>query len=149
MRVVAVSACLIGKECRYDGSNNLDNTLLSLLKDDKIVEFCPEDFAFGSPRPTMDLVELDGDIVAISNKTKENLSLPIERYAREFFDTHRDIELYIGKDRSPSCGVCSAKIYDKEKNLISIQGTGLMSKEAKKRDIECIDATNYTKEKLI
>ena len=149
MRVVAISACLVGKECRYDGSNNLDETLLSLLKDDRLIEFCPEDFAFGSPRPTMDLVELDGDIVAISNESGEDLSLPIKRYAREFLDTHRDIELYIGKDRSPSCGVCSAKVYDKEKNLISTKGIGLMSKEAKKRDIECIDATNYTKEKSI
>ncbi len=149
MRVVAISACLMGKECRYDASNNLDRSLLSLLKDDRVIEFCPEDFAFGSPRATMDLVEVDGDIVAISNETRENLSEHIERYAREFFDTHRDIELYIGKDRSPSCGVCSAKVYDKEKNLISTKGVGLMSKEAIRREIESIDATNYTKENLI
>ncbi len=143
MKKVAISACLMGRECRYDASNNLDEELLKQLKGYELIAFCPEDYAFGSPRPTMDLVEIESKVLAISNENGDNLSDSIEEYAKDFFDTHRDIDLYIGKDRSPSCGVCSAKVYNRQKVLISTVGVGLMSKEAQKRGIKSIDAQNY------
>ena len=140
MRKIAISACLLGNKCRYDASDNRDEALLDRLKDDKLIPFCPEDFAFGTPRPTMDLVDTKDGIKAISNETNENLSEPLIAYAKEFFDTHKDIDLLIGKDRSPSCGVCSAKLYDEQKELLSTQESGLMVKEAKQRGVECVDA---------
>jgi len=139
----AISACLLGNKCRYDGSDNYDPKLLSMLKDYELIAFCPEDFCFKTPRPTMDLIDNGKEIKAISNLTKADLSLPIKEYAKAFFDTHKDIKLFIGKDRSPSCGVKSAKIYDKDKNLISTKGTGLMAKEAIDRGIKAIDAESY------
>ncbi len=54
-----------------------------------------------------------------------------------------ELDLFIGKDRSPSCGVCSARLYDEEKNLLSSKEAGLMAKEAKKRNIHCIDAEDF------
>jgi uncharacterized protein YbbK (DUF523 family) len=143
MKKVAISACLLGKECRYDASHNKNDILLTSLKEFELVPFCPEDFAFGSPRPTMDLVKTTNGIKAISNKTKADLSFAIEGYAKNFFNTHDNIDIFIGKDRSPSCGVCSAKLYDEEKNLLSLDETGLMAKEAKKRGIKCFDAEQY------
>ena len=146
MKKIAISACLMGRECRYDASSNIDEELLKNLKEYELIPFCPEDYTFGSPRPTMDLIEIDSIISAISNENGDNLSDSIEEYAKDFFDTHRDIDLYIGKDRSPSCGVCSAKIYNRQKVLISAMGVGLMSKEAQKRGIKSIDAQKYFKE---
>jgi len=140
---VAISACLLGNKCRYDGSQNYDPKLLGKLEGHELVPFCPEDFCYGTPRPTMDLVEKDGEIKAISNLTKADLSQPIVEYAKAFFDSNKNIELFIGKDRSPSCGVCSAKVYNKEKELISTKGTGLMAKEAKSRGIKSIDAEDF------
>jgi len=140
---VAISACLLGNKCRYDGSQNYDPKLLGKLEGHELVPFCPEDFCYGTPRPTMDLVEKDGEIKAISNLTQADLSLPIIEYAKAFFDSNKNIELFIGKDRSPSCGVCSAKVYDKEKELISTKGTGLMANEAKSRGIKSIDAEDF------
>lgn len=143
MKKVAVSACLLGRKCRYDATDNRNEPLMENLKDAEVVPFCPEDDAFGSPRPTMDLVETSCGRKAISNATGEDLSLPVEQYARVFFETYPDIDLFIGKDRSPSCGVCSAKIYDARKKLLSVQGTGLMAAEAKRRGIEAVDAEVY------
>ena len=143
MKKVAISACLLGEACRYDASHNRDDSLLDKLKEFELIPFCPEDYAFGSPRPTMDLVETEEGIKAISNKTKEDLSFAVESYAKTFFDKHSDIELFIGKDRSPSCGVCSARLYDHDKNLLSMDEVGLMAKEAKSRGIESIDAEKY------
>ena len=140
---IAISACLLGNKCRYDGSQNYDPKLLGKLEGHELVPFCPEDFCYGTPRPTMDLVEKDGEIKAISNLTQADLSLPIIEYAKAFFDSNKNIELFIGKDRSPSCGVCSAKVYNKDKELISTNGTGLMAKEAKNIGIKSIDAEDF------
>jgi len=143
MKKVAISACLMGRECRYDATDNLDNELLDILRDCELVAFCPEDYAFGSPRPTMDLVETDDTTKAISNLTGEDLTTPIDEYAQDFFDTHSDIDLYIGKDRSPSCGVSTAKLYSEDRVLLSSNSIGLMSRVAKDRGIDSWDAQEY------
>jgi len=143
MKKVAISACLMGEKCRYDATDNHDVRLLGKLENFELIPFCPEEYAFGSPRPTMDLIETPQGIKAISNLTGGDLSPPVENYARNFFDTYDDIDLYIGKDRSPSCGVCSARLYDGEKKLLSSEAVGLMSQEAQRRGIESWDAEVY------
>ncbi len=140
---VAISACLLGEKCRYDATDNRNDELLDKLEGLELIPFCPEDHAFGSPRPAMDLIKTEQGIKAISNKTGADLSFEVEEYAKHFFDKHSDIELFIGKDRSPSCGVCSAKLYDENRELITVNETGLMAKEAKIRGIEAFDAEQY------
>jgi len=140
---VALSACLTGISCRYDADDNLNESLLKQLDAYEIVPFCPEDYCFGTPRPTMDLVENGETIDAISNESSFNLSTHIYAYAKKFFKQHPDIELFIGKDRSPSCAVCSGKVYDVEKNLLHKKGTGLMAKVALDLGIEAFDSEVY------
>lgn len=140
---VALSACLMGVPCRYDADNNLNKILLKKLEFYEIVPFCPEEYCFGTPRPTMDLVNNGKTIEAISNDTSFTLSSPILLYAKDFFDNNPDIKLFIGKDRSPSCAVCSGKVYDNNKNLLHKKGTGLMSKVALDLGIECWDSEKY------
>ncbi len=133
----------MGEQCRYDATDNRNDELLAKLENAELIPFCPEDHAFGSPRPTMDLIKTEQGIKAISNKTGADLSFAVEEYAKHFFDTHSDIDLFIGKDRSPSCGVCSARLYDEGRVLISISETGFMVKEAKARGIDAVDAEKY------
>ena len=143
VRKVAISACLLGKKCRYDGEENYAPSLLKMLEGDELIPFCPEDAAFGSPRPTMDLIQMTERIEAVCNESGELRSGPIRTYAKEFFDQHSEIDLFIGKDRSPSCGVCSARLYDEEKNLCSSSAAGLMAQEAIERNITAIDAEKF------
>ncbi len=140
MKKVAISACLMGEKCRYDATDNHNAALISKLEGYELISFCPEDHAFGSPRPTMDLIQMEEGQRAVSNVTGADLSVHVEDYAKTFFDKHTDIDLFVGKDRSPSCGVCSSKLYDQKKNLISDKEAGLMAKEAKMRGITAIDA---------
>jgi uncharacterized protein YbbK (DUF523 family) len=144
-KTIAISACLLGTKCRYDASDNKNEALLETLQGHTLIPFCPEDHAFGSPRPTMDLIAKAQGHRAISNESMLDISEPIEAYAKTFFDTHPQIDTVIGKDRSPSCGVCSAKLYDKNKRLLSSSEAGLMIKEAQKRDIFCIDSERIVK----
>ena len=140
---VALSACLMGSSCRYDGNHNFNEILLKKLANYEVVTFCPEDYCFGTPRPTMDLIEDGEEIRAVSNETNANLSLPIKEYGESFFQQHPDIKLFIGKDKSPSCGVGSTKLYNSDKIIISYHSTGLMAKEAIKRGIKSQDATLF------
>jgi len=142
-KIVAISACLLGDKCRYDATDNKNEELLEKLKGHTLIPFCPEDYAFGSPRPTMDLIQTKDGVSAFSNDNGMNLSSPIVAYATDFFNTHPQIDLCIGKDRSPSCGVCSARLYNEDKMLLSSTETGLMIKEAKQRNIDCIDAEEF------
>jgi len=144
MKKIAISACLLGNNCRYNAEIKKDETLISLLENATLIPFCPEDFCYGTPRPSMDLVQTKQGIKAISNLTGTDLGEPVVAYAKSFFHMNPDIDLFIGKDRSPSCGVCSAKLYDSEKNILSIRETGLMAKEAKIRNIPAIDAEDFT-----
>lgn len=143
MRKVAISACLLGKPCRYDGNDNYAHALLEMLEGDELIPFCPEDAAFGSPRPTMDLIQASCRIEAVCNESGELRSEPIRAYAKQFFDRHGKIDLFIGKDRSPSCGVCSARLYDTEKNLLTSGVAGLMAQEALARHIIAVDAEKF------
>lgn len=140
---VAVSACLLGCSCRYDAAHNLNETLLSQLESFEIIPFCPEDHVFGTPRPTMDLIDIQNEIRVISNESSNDLSDPILDYAQNFFKQNPSIKLFIGKDRSPSCAVHSGKVYSKNKNLLHKHGTGLMAKVALDLEIECWDAEVY------
>ncbi len=143
MKQVALSACLLGCSCRYDAKDNLNERLLKLLEKYEIIPFCPEDHCFGTPRPTMDLVKKEDVTVALSNENQKDISEPIQHYAQDFFAKYPNIELFIGKDRSPSCAVKSAKVYDSKKNLLHIEGTGLMAEEAINLGIPCWDAEVY------
>jgi uncharacterized protein YbbK (DUF523 family) len=142
MKTIAISACLLGKNCRYNGEIKEDKALLSLLEDAKLIPFCPEDFCYGTPRPSMDLRQGER-LDAYSNATGANLAPPLRAYAEAFFHTYSEIDLLIGKDRSPSCGVGSAKCYDEAKNLLSQEADGVMIQEAKAKGITTIGAEAF------
>ena len=150
MKTIAVSACLLGEKCRFDGKMKQNDTLIDMLDGHRLILFCPEDSCFGTPRPSMDLVQADnGDISAICNETHADLTSPIHAYAMDFFEQNRDIDIYIGKDRSPSCGVNSSKVYDEDGLLLSEYGTGTMSSVAQRAVREIFDAEEFISSHLL
>ena len=91
----------------------------------------------------MNIVLFNGRFDFIEHQNQNDLSEPIFEYAKNFFKKNPNIELFIGKDRSPSCAVCSGKVYDKDKTLLHRTGTGLMAQVALDLGIECWDAESY------
>ena len=39
---VLVSSCIMGKNCKYNGGNNLNPKVVEFLKDKEVIEICPE-----------------------------------------------------------------------------------------------------------
>jgi uncharacterized protein YbbK (DUF523 family) len=142
---VAVSACLAGHNCRYNAEPKGNLEVMQKLKEEgcEIILFCPEDACFGTPREAMDLIQTDEGIKALTKFSKKDRTEPIVDYALNFFSQNRDLDLFIGKARSPSCGVCTARVYDEEGNLISDKEAGIMAAEAKARNIETIDDEKF------
>lgn len=65
---ILVSACLVGVKCGVDGDHYGEYpSVLKLLNYDnvKLIQFCPEDFSFGTPRAMCDIHGGDGfDVLA-------------------------------------------------------------------------------------
>ena len=111
---LAISSCLLGNEVRFDGGHKRDRFITDLLsKYASFIPFCPEALAFGTPRPSIRLVNQDESLRIISNKSGEDLtcklkeqnSAEIERLKNE------DLSGISFKAKSPSCGFGSAKVY--------------------------------------
>jgi len=125
---VAVSACLLGRNCRYDGGNKFDEELVGMLEGCEIIPFCPEEAILGSPRETIDLVQGR----AVGNESGHDYTEELEKKAQEFAQAHPDIDEFYFKSKSPSCALESAKLYDEEKKLLSKSASGVFARELRK-----------------
>ncbi len=134
---VAVSACLLGHKCRYDGGHRKESSLD--LEGCEVIPFCPEEKVLGTPRQTCDLYE--GRM--IGNESGEDVSEAIEAQAIALAQSHPDIKEVYLKSKSPSCALASAREYDKDGKLVRSDATGIFAKKLKELLPE---ATFYEKE---
>jgi uncharacterized protein YbbK (DUF523 family) len=117
---VLVSACLIGRECRYDAKHNLDRALERELleRGERAIAFCPEEHGgLGTPRPpawiereSADAV-LDGRARMVTHQGRDVTGEFVAgaQGALAACREHGILKAYL-KERSPSCGACSTYV---------------------------------------
>ena len=66
MKNIAVSACLVGKNTKYDGTNNYNQAVIDYLKDKEYILICPE-VQGGLPTPRIPSEIVKGKVI---NKEK-------------------------------------------------------------------------------
>lgn len=122
MRVL-VSACLLGRNCKYSGGNNRNERVIDFLKDKEIVEVCPEVLGgLSTPRPPAELV--DGTVMNINGENvNEEFRHGVELAMRQV--EKEGIDLAILQSRSPTCGV--KQIYDGSFSGRLVAGQGLLA----------------------
>jgi len=111
---IAVSGCLLGEQIRFDAGHKRERFITDELgKFAQFVSFCPEHLAFGTPRPTVRLVSVNGAVQVRSNKTGEDLTDALMQTSRDELSKLESESLcgIIFKSKSPSCGMNSAKLY--------------------------------------
>lgn len=129
----AVSACLLGVNCKYNGGNNEHKELLSFLEGKEVVPICPE-CAGGLPIPRISSEIRNG---RVRNKEEEDVSEAFykgaEKEIKKLLDEKAD--LVITQPRSPSCG--KGKIYDGTFSKTLIDGDGIFVQMCKNNGL-CI-----------
>lgn len=131
---VAVSACLLGVNSKYDGTNNLRKELLEELRDKTIYVICPEVFSLMTiPR---DPSEILGDKVVSINGRDVTSSFIKGAQATLAFLKDKGIKKIYLKDGSPSCGVTYT--YDGTFNHIKIDKMGYTAKILKENGYQVI-----------
>lgn len=127
-----VSACLLGKNCKYNGGNNLNEKVVSFLQGHEIVPVCPEEI-LGVPRVPMEIV---GEVLI--NKEGTVVDEPIRKAVAKIVEENTDVDLAILKSRSPTCGV--HQVYDGTFSGRLIDGMGTLAQALKERGIRVLDA---------
>jgi uncharacterized protein YbbK (DUF523 family)/uncharacterized protein YbgA (DUF1722 family) len=111
---LGVSACLLGDEVRYDGGHKRDAFLTDTLGPFvDWVRVCPEvEVGLGAPRPPIRLVGEAGSPRLVVEKTGEDLTTRMRRWARRRAAELAGLGLhgYVLKKGSPSCGLFAAAL---------------------------------------
>lgn len=124
-----ISKCLNSEKCRFDGQG-YDDKVISLLRDYVDIEtVCPEtSIGLSIPRNPL-RIEKDSDVNRlIEAKSNVDYTYQMCEFAEEFINGMDDIDGFILKSRSPSCGIKDVKVYPKsQKCSISKNATGIFS----------------------
>ena len=123
---VGVSACLVGKNTKYDGGNNYNKYVLEDLKDKEVVLICPEVFG-GLPTPRIPSEQINDKVI---NSNNEDVTKQFVDGANEALKRlqQQNVNVVILKERSPSCGY--KKVYDGTFSKTIIDGNGVFAKLA-------------------
>jgi uncharacterized protein YbbK (DUF523 family) len=91
------------------------------------ITVCPEiEIGLGVPRETLRLVSDKNQIELLQPSTGKNYTEDMMNFSEEFFSSLQEVDGFILKGRSPSCGMKDVKIYlGKEKTTGSTKGSGL------------------------
>ena len=132
---VLVSACLLGRNCKYNGGNNLSEKTVEFVKNKEVIEVCPEVLAgLGIPRIPIEIVngELrDRDGVSKDAVLREAIAKILKEIEGE------DIDCAILKSRSPTCG--PRQVYDGTFTGTLRDGAGLFAQALMDAGIRVID----------
>jgi len=138
---VAVSACLLGTPCRYDGASKPCEAALELLQTPgvEVVPVCPE-VAGGlpTPRPASEIVAR-APRVAVRNTAGDDVTRQFERGAAETLELLRreGCEFAVLKAKSPSCG--KGLVYDGTFSGTLVQGDGIAAALLMEHGVRVID----------
>ena len=141
---VIISACLLGEYCRYDGKTKKVSEVLEAFKDYEIIPFCPEAPLFGTPRERINVIQIEGENRIFTDTTNKDVTDILEKEIHSFIQKFPDVEKIVLKSKSPSCGLGTTPIMDKNKNIISYgNGVGAKIFLKKYREVTIIDELSH------
>ena len=140
---ILVSACLLGTNCKYNGGNNLNQSVLVFIEGHEVIGICPEQLG-GLSTPRLPAEIVDG---VVTNKEGVSVDNEFRKGAQEAFAVALEIkvDLAILQSRSPSCGV--KEIYDGSFSGKKIKGQGVFAKLLSARGIKVLDAEDVAEHK--
>lgn len=136
---IIVSACLLGKNCKYNGGNNYNEAIVEFLKDKEVIAVCPEVMGgLPTPRKPSEIVHdvvTNTEGVSVDNEFRKGAKVAMDLIKDE------EIECAILQSRSPSCG--TKQIYDGTFSKRLIEGQGIFAEQLAKKEIKLIDSDEF------
>ena len=140
---ILVSACLLGENCKYNGGNNLNQSVLGFIEGHEVIGVCPEQLGgLSTPRLLAEIV--DG---VVTNKEGVSVDAEFRKGAQAALAAalENKVDLAILQSRSPSCGV--KEIYDGSFSGKKIKGQGVFAKLLSAHGIKVLDAEDIAEHK--
>lgn len=133
---IGVSACLLGINCKYNGSHNLNIEVINYIRGKEVVLICPEVFGgLGTPRIPCE-IQGNGRVINQEGIDVTN-SFNIGKEKTLELLKQNNCRRVILKDGSPSCGYKT--IYDGKFKNNKIKGLGVTTKYLIDNGFEIID----------
>ena len=129
---LGISACLLGRNVRYDGGHQHDRFLTDTLgRYVTYVPVCPEvECGLPVPREAMRLVGTADAPRLVTISTKKDLTAQMTDWARRRVRELEAEELcgFIFKSKSPSSGMERVKVYSEENGIPAHNGVGMFAR---------------------
>ena len=124
---VIVSRCLGFKNCRYNGQIISSEEVQDMKEHIDFITVCPEcDIGLGVPRDSLRLVSDGDNKKLLQPKTGKDFTEKMEEFLDSHFSQKTDVDGFILKSKSPSCGLKDVRIYkDIEEHSTIGKGAGL------------------------
>jgi uncharacterized protein YbgA (DUF1722 family)/uncharacterized protein YbbK (DUF523 family) len=132
---IVVSKCLEFDKCRYDGQMIPVRFVRRLQKYVEFIPICPEvEIGLGIPRDPIKLIDAGDEVKLFQPATNRDLTKPMKSFSSTFLSSLKNIDGFILKLGSPSCGVHNVKIYHSETNpTAKSKGSGMFAAEVMKQ----------------
>ena len=132
---IMVSACLLGENCKYNGGNNRNEALITLLSGHTVIPVCPEMLG-GLPSPRTPAEIVNGTVM---NRNGQSVDEAFRIGAEKALELaiREQPDLIILQPRSPSCG--TKQIYDGTFSGTLVPGSGVFAAMAKEAGFRTAD----------
>jgi uncharacterized protein YbgA (DUF1722 family)/uncharacterized protein YbbK (DUF523 family) len=128
---IVVSKCFI-EPVRYNGEVVKNNFVEKLLKFIEPIFVCPElSIGMGVPRPHVILFLKEDLIRMYDPKFNIDYTDRIYKFSKEFLSNLNDVDGFLLKSKSPSCGVKDAKLYKDDLKSFLSRTDGIFTKQAR------------------
>lgn len=109
---IVVSRCLGFDKCRWNGESVPDKFVDKLKAYVDFLTVCPEvETGLGVPRDPVRIVAGNGALRMLQFNTGREITGKMEMFSGKFLEKLGEVDGFILKDRSPSCGIKDVKIY--------------------------------------
>ncbi len=133
---IMVSACLMGRNCKYSGGNNLSEKVIAFCRDREVIQVCPEVLAgLGIPRTPIEICNgkvISRDGVCVDDAIRAAVQQILDEIREE------EVDCCILKSRSPTCGV--HQVYDGTFTGTLKDGAGVLTQALIDAGYKVIDA---------
>jgi len=132
---VIISKCLGFDHCRYNGEIIPDGFIDKLRPHVEFITVCPEvEIGLGTPRAPIRIVEKNGAQVLYQPETGKYFTDQMRTFSKNYLSSLSEIDGFILKNRSPSCGPADVKIFQGfDKSAGAYRGSGFFGGEVVKR----------------